>query len=89
MSQPEGDAAVTNVRVEDVRLIELGMAVERARSSGAGPSYQPPPVAAEDLQVKLDGVQAAIMDVRESLEQSVTPSPQLRDARIRKMASLE
>jgi len=81
------NTAVTNVRVDDLRLLELGMAVQRAQTSTSTVA----PVAANDIALKLDGVQAAIDIVRENLsprkEQQL--SPRLTDTRIvRTSASL-
>jgi len=65
---------------DDVRLLELGMAVERSMAQhrqSAGPSTQHPTKASAapaqgssptaDIAIALEGVQAAIEDVRESL----------------------
>lgn len=67
--EPPGDSAAVNVRVEDVRLIQLGMAVERVRSE-AGSSGHGPPVNADDIAIKLDNAQAALEDLRESISGS-------------------
>lgn len=62
---PPGDAAVTNVRMEDVRLVELGMRMERTRSFArpAQTSWAQP----ADISLSLDIAQAAIDEVREAL----------------------
>ena len=63
-------------RVDDVRLVELGMAVERTlalhrQSSGAGVSYEVPSLAAqvsnEDIAIRLDSVQATLDSMRGEL----------------------
>lgn len=75
---PQGDTAV--VRVDDVRMLELGMAVQRAQSSSA----------VATAVTKLDGVQAAIDEVRESLSPRAEPhSPKVVETRIRASASLD
>lgn len=63
-------AAATNLRVEDVRLVELGMAVERSMAVHRQPSSPvpaPPAMSVSDLALKLSDVQAAVEDMRESL----------------------
>lgn len=90
---PQGDAAVTAMRVEDVRLLELGMAVERtmavARQHSGDAEADPFPsdralaspkrggaksvITATDVSLKLDGMQAAIDDVNDSLTPPVPP----------------
>jgi len=77
LPSPSGDDAVTGMPVEDVRLFELGMAVERTMelarqqsgesSRGEKHGAKLEGLAASDIALRLDGVQAAIDDVRESL----------------------
>jgi len=79
---PQGDAAVTNVRMQDVRLIELGMAVERTMAitrqpSGGSPAHPhipreqmgagPSSSSATNIENRLAGMQGAINDIREAL----------------------
>jgi len=76
-ASPQGDVAVTGLPVEDVRLLELGMAVERTMelarqqsgetSNGAKHGAKHTGIAASDIALRLDDAQAAIDDVRESL----------------------
>lgn len=66
LDQPQGDSEAVNVRVEDVRLIQLGMAVERTVRGGAGSSGHGG-ASAEDIAIKLDNAQAALEDLRESI----------------------
>lgn len=60
-------------------MLELGMAVERAQASSA----------VATAVKKLDGVQAAIDDVRESLSPRAEPHSTTLDTRIRASSSLE
>lgn len=96
------EASLTNVRMQDVRLIELGMAVERTMSvqrqlsGGAGPSTPSRSVTpADELANKLDDVQATIEGVRESLSprsgspRNLPPSAIPVDTRIRAATSLD
>merc|ERR1719261_34455 len=81
-ASPQGDAAVTNVRMQDVRLIELGMAVERTMAitrqpSGGSPAHPhipreqmgagPSSSSATNIENRLAGMQGAINDIREAL----------------------
>ena len=84
---PQGDAAVT--RIDDVRIVELGMAVHRAQVSSAVAT-----AATADMAMKLDGVQAAIDDVRESLSPRSphvddNSTKRVVDTRIRASASID
>lgn len=91
-----------SARPEDVRLLELGMAIERAQGNysthvpythNVSPKkVASPKPAAKDVALKLDSVQVAIDNVRESLSPHAELSPRLvrlHDTRIRASAALE
>ena len=92
---PPEDTA-EGMRVQDVRLIELGMAVERSMSLHrqlSGASESSPSSSRADLALKLDSVQAAIDDVRESLspaprsQRSTGAGPSVVETRIGPLAT--
>jgi len=83
------EPTVTNVRVEDLRLLELGMAVQRAQATTAAASPGSP-VSATGIALKLEGMQAALDNVRDSLSPvgEHQLSPRVIDTRIRASADL-
>lgn len=82
---PQGDAAA-NVRVDDVRLLELGMAVERAKASAASSRTLTP---GDVAIMKLDAVQAAVDDVRDTLSPRSPNAMRVADTRISKSVILD
>jgi hypothetical protein len=100
---PLGEPAVVSVRPADVRLLELGMAIERAQGNFVSTSKKPAPH--EDAAIKIDSkqVELAIDESCESIsphsERPPTPPPRsirtdelsprhLVETRIRASASL-
>ena len=78
-----------NARLQDVRLVELGMAVERQlstlhRQTSGGSNIAPPSPASnapDDLAAKLEGVQAAIEDVQFAIASRESVSPRSNSPR--------
>jgi len=98
---PQGDDAVFNVRQSDVRLLELGMAIERAQGNFVAASKKPV-VDGETIKVDSKQVELAINESLSPHSQPSTDPPtppprnrqaelssHLVDTRIRASASLE
>ena len=52
----QGEISVANVRINDLRLLELGMAVQRGQPSCSTLPTAPATPTASDMSTKLDGV---------------------------------